>query len=68
FFYMTSLPTAVTLVLPVPSFAISSPVAINATVKAASRTRRWTSTQIFPRIPRVTGTPRNLNNQNPKGK
>jgi len=47
--YMTSFPTAVAFVLPIPSFAISGPMTINATVKASSRSRRWTPTQVFTR-------------------
>nr|AFK35498.1 unknown [Lotus japonicus] len=44
---MTPIPTSVALVLPIPSFAISGPMTIKATIEAASRSRRWTSTQVF---------------------
>ena len=46
-FYMTSSPKLVRLVLPVPSFGISGPMIINATVKASSRSSGWTPTQVF---------------------
>uniref|UniRef100_A0A2P2M7V6 Arginine/serine-rich splicing factor n=1 Tax=Rhizophora mucronata TaxID=61149 RepID=A0A2P2M7V6_RHIMU len=49
---MASFSTTITLVLPVPSLAISSPMPINATIKAASRSWGRTSAHIFPRTTR----------------
>lgn len=50
--YMASLSTTITFILPVSSFAISSPMAIYATIKATSRAWRRTPAHIFSRTTR----------------
>jgi hypothetical protein len=44
---MAPVSTSIALVFPVPSFAVTCPVPINPTVKAAARTRRRSSAHVF---------------------
>lgn len=48
-FYMTSFSTSITLVLPIPSFAISSPVTFKTTVEAATWPRSGSFAKILTR-------------------
>jgi hypothetical protein len=54
FFYMALFSTAIALIFPVTSIAVTSPVPINPTVKAAARTRRGSSAQVLAGTPWAT--------------